>query len=260
MKNWLVFVIVVFFVSVGNAQLLRRQSGSLMLRSRAESDEKTFKQLYPSGTNEFGRTWQEQREFRLAERERKAAEEAKKREEEQARIRQQEEEIKKAEEAHEAKYANLRIDGLCGFKFGELEKGFSYSYIAERDARGVFVELEKPIRHFKTAELSYNRNARRLNCISLVADARGVSESDIEREISIVKSIVEKKFGVELVKDEKNTVVKDSYLFETSKYRIHLLRGSWYIDTLRLSITDKKVNDTITTQWNLPAEKDAERF
>lgn len=211
-----------------------------------------FMKENPNGTNMFGRTFDQQRRFDkmsldLAKRHKAELDKAKCGKAERGR---------KAIEDQDAKYADLKIEGLAGFRFGEQRKIPEYSPSVLYKYSDCSVRLEKPIRHFQSADLGYTFNLKNLNKITLIADARGVSDEDFNREMEGVKSIIEKKYGIEVERG------RDGYFFETSKYMISISKvcNPRPFRFLKLCVADKTVCDADNNWENLPPEKDADRF
>jgi len=202
------------------------------------SREETFNRKYPTGTNELGRTFLEQ--YRI---------------DEEARDREERERF-----GCNKKYAKLKIDGLAGFKFGEVQKDFSFKKNEESCQDNIYVELDNPIRYFKTAALSYTSIERRMKEITLIADARGVSLADLKKETEAVKAIVEKKYGVELKLETNTRTHQDEYVLMFDKYWVILGPGNFKTPSLKLTVIDRGIEDTMTTKWDMPPEKDADRL
>lgn len=192
--------------------------------------------------------------------ERQALSEAEKaqREAERAERSQQ---LNAIQEEQSGKFANLKIESLAGFRFGTIRKDFNFKSCPDLwdDPE---VELEKPVRHFVTAKLSYTPMEQKLKGIRLVADARGVSSEEFDREVDEVARILEKKYGVRFYKKLQRLGTCKNLVFSGGNYNISIHRETTCDrrPVLILSVEDRSVKDDLKREWNIPAGQDADRF
>lgn len=159
----------------------------------------------------------------------------------------------KAEQAK--KYANVRIDSICGISFGAppptwlKQRGWSSSDDGPKTgfASG---KLQKPFRYFTACdvELAGTGVVRR---ISLSGDLHpSMSDEDQKKEFDAVLDALEKKYAFKFPRREEGTGGYPSWFGEIGRYNVNLGVGKVNdMPYIHLSIADRDV----TRQTAVPA-------
>lgn len=151
----------------------------------------------------------------------------------------------KAEQAK--KYANVRIDSICGISFGAppptwlKQRGWSSSDDGPKTgfASG---KLQKPFRYFTTCnvELTGTGVVKR---ISLSGDLHpSMSDEDQKKEFDAVLDVLEKKYAFKFPRREEGTGGCPSWFGEIGRYNVNADVGKMNdVPHIHLSITDRDV-------------------
>lgn len=88
------------------------------------------------------------------------------------------------------------VDTFCGYRFGGDYRSANRSVGMYSSPDMVSVRMDRPFRNFKNATLSHGKAGLQSIALSFYDDTHAMSDADLDAEVSAVKAILEKKYGV----------------------------------------------------------------
>lgn len=154
------------------------------------------------------------------------------------------------------------IDGICGYKFGDVACGVLTGGNEQSQ------ELKQSFRLFKRASLRYTQIYKRLHRVFLCGWIEGVTAETVEEEFIKTKDVVERKFGIDMGSINRRPQYKEfkcSYVGRGVKMRLWTNSqskngaGFWFeVECPRIVEEDKKRADKEAKKISIPEGEGAD--